>query len=233
METPPAQGDASQAVQPASDQSQQSGVPDGVQKRFDEMTAEKHAMARQLEEAKARENMYLAQIAAAVQQPRQEPVAQPQVQIDPDVQAAMEQRFGAFERRIGSLLQQIQGQQTVLQVRTGAVQQGLPEPVAARAEQITLQYAQRGYPIDPQVAYDLAAGQIYREQLAKQAQGNAARQNFNQPNPVFTQQSGFQTPVSQAPAPRPNFEQYLDGTKEGLQKYQAALEAAGIGDATF
>lgn len=231
LSTTTAQVEATQAPETPAQETQAPAVPEGVQKRFDEMTAEKHALQRQIEEAKARENMYLAEIAARAQAPQ--PAQQPQVQIDPDVQSAMDAKFAAYEKRMSAVLNQLQGQQAVLQVRTGAAQQGLPDPIRVKAEEITLQYARQGYTIEPNVAFDLAAGQVYREQLEKQRQGNALRQNFNQPNPLMTHQNGVPAPIQGSPAQRPNFEQHLDGTPEGLQRYMQALEQAGVHNTPF
>lgn len=173
-------------------QSQDQGaVPDGVQKRFDEMTAQKHAAQReaedyrrQVEEMKAREQIYLTEIAN-----RAERAAQPQTpDVDPEFKRQVEAAIAPLKQEMSRQLATLQAQTTIMQVRAEAVQRGLPDEVRTRAEKITEEYLKQGHLIDKEVAFRMAAGDAFLAQMAKQGTNQTARAAFNQPNPLLTSQ---------------------------------------------
>ncbi len=205
-------------------QPQNQGASEGAQKRFDELTAEKYELKRQLEDARAREQMFLAEAAARAQMAAQ--AARPQEpEVDPEFKRQVELAVRDLRQEMSRSVQQLQAQNAMMQVQSAAVQRGLPDPVRLKAAEITQGYLRQGHVIDPEVAFKMAAGEVYMEQLAKsQANGQALR-NFNQPNPLLTQQGVM--PAGQPQVQRKNY----DGLS--LDERIRQMEADGIGDVPF
>lgn len=161
---------------------------DGVQKRINELTAQRYDEQRKREAAEAREQAYLTQIADFMARGQQAPAA-PQVELDPEFKRAFDAAFSPFQKRMEMTLAQIQRAQAITQVRTQAPAH-LPDPVKVEAEKITNEYARQGYNIEAQMAYDIAAGRFFQQQLAEQQAAKLAGRQFNGNSvPMFTQQS--------------------------------------------
>lgn len=177
-----------QGTQPDGTPAGSQAPENGVEKRINELTAQRYDEQRKREAAEAREQAYLAQIADLMGR-QQAPAPQaPEVVVDPELKRQFDALMTPFQRQIEATLNQLQKVQTIGQIRQAA--QGLPEPVQKLAEDITLQYAKQGYKIEHDMALDLAAGQFYRRQAAEQSAGRAATQRFNGGGvPVLTGQS--------------------------------------------
>lgn len=217
MDSPAAQGEQSGAQAPnQSSEGQPAGQNEGIQKRINELTAEKHEAMRELEAMRARENAYLAEIAARAQAP----VPTQQVEVDPEFKKQLDSYMAPFQRQLQDTLKQLQTAQALVAVRTGG--SNLPDPVRQEAERITADYARKGYAIESEMAYKLAAGEVYLKQLATQASQKTQMQTFNGVTSVISQQSPL--PNTQTAPQRPDLNAMSPGQRI------AWFEANGIGD---
>lgn len=163
-------------------------APDGtgVEKRINELTAQRYDEQRKREAAEAREQAYLAQIADLMGRSQAAPA--PEVQVDPELKRQFEAMMTPFQKQIEATLGQLQKAQAVSHIRSQG--QALPGPVQQLAEQITERYSRQGYKIEAEMALDLAAGQYFRQTQAEQLAGKAATQRFNGNGvPMLTGQS--------------------------------------------
>lgn len=179
---PIAQGDAPD-VKPADGQVAEQN---GVEKRINELTAQRYEAQRRAEQAEAREQAYLAQMAELMAQ-RNVQQAEPAVQVDPEQKRAFEAMMAPMKREFENAIRELQKLQGLSQIRQA---QNVTDPVQRRAEEIIAQYAKQNYRIDPEMALDLAAGQIARQQMAEQNAAKAAGRAFNGSGaPILTTQS--------------------------------------------
>lgn len=179
---PTAQGNAPD-VKPVDGQAPEQNT--GVEKRINELTAQRYEAQRRAEQAEAREQAYLAQIAEIMSQQRAQP-QEPVVQVDPELRRQFEAMMAPMRREMEQTVRQLQQTQGISAIR----QANVADPVQKRAEEIILQYAKQNYRIDPEMALDLAAGQLARQQMAEQNAARAAGRAFNGNGvPVLTSQS--------------------------------------------
>jgi len=172
---------------------------EGIQKRFDQLTANLHEERRAREElTKQLLEMSLKQQAAPPPpppQPEADPLAQYADKIDPTVKDAVSAAVAATQRRMeqqfASMQQQYQQQMAQLQLHNVAASKpvAIPPEVKASAEQLLRQYP--GTP--PDVALELAYG---RHAIAEAARVKGV-QNYSPPS-----QPTFAAPP---PASRSNF----------------------------
>jgi hypothetical protein len=188
------------------------------------MTAKQHELARELEAARAREQMYLAEVAARAQM--QVAASRPQEpDVDPEFRRQVELAMSPLKQEMSRAIAQLQAQNSILQVRAEATQRGLPDPVKSRAEEITRAYLQQGHVIDKEVAMRMAAGDLYLDQIAKSQASRQAVSQFNQPNPLLTGQGVL--PVGQPQAQRPDYDSM------SLEERIRRMEADGVGNVPF
>jgi hypothetical protein len=158
----------------------------GVEKRINELTAQRYEAQRRADQAEAREQAYLAQMAELMAQTRAQP-AEPAVQIDPDRKREFDAYFNPIKREMENTIRELQKIQGLTAIRQA---QHTTSPIQQRAEELTLQYAKNGYRLDPEMALDLAAGQLHRQQISEQNAARAAGRAFNGSGvPVLTTQS--------------------------------------------
>jgi hypothetical protein len=195
-------------------------VPEGVQKRIDELTREKHEAIREAEKHKAAAEAALAAIAAQGQSKVEAP---PQVEIDPELRKQFDAYFGGYQRQMQQTVAELQKVSALSQARAGVAKAGLPEAVALEVEGVTEFYAKQGYVIQPDVALDIASGRVYRKQLADQAKNDAARRQSNTaPQGIQVQSAGIGLSVQ--PQNRP------DLSRMSPEQRIAWYESAGIGN---
>lgn len=211
-----------QGTQPvATPDNAQAEVGAGVQKRIDELTAQRYDAERKAAAMEAREQAYLAQIAELARTQAPAVQAAP-VEIDPGLKAQFDALYGAQQKRIEMTLAQLQRAQSLTQVRTQAPAY-LPDPVKLEAEKLTEEYARQGFNLDAKMAYDIASGRFYQQQLVEQASARAAGRAFNGTGvPMLTGQSIPN--VTQAP-PKPDLDKM--SLQERL-KYWDSAPAIGM-----
>lgn len=181
---PTAQGNAPD-VKPADGQAP-AVEQNGVEKRINELTAQRYEAQRRAEQAEAREQAYLAQMAELMAQQRAQVPQEPAVQIDPEQKRVFDAYFMPMKREMENTIRELQKIQGLTAIR----QASAPDPVQKRAEELVLQYARQGYRLDHEMALDLAEGQIARQQRAEQQAAKAAGRAFNGDTvPVITSQS--------------------------------------------
>lgn len=179
---PTAQGTQSD-VTPAD----QASEVNGVEKRINELTAQRYDEQRKREAAEAREQAYLAQIADLMGR-QQAAAPAPEVQVDPEQKRQFDAMMSPYLKQIEATLGRLEKVQAISQIRQAGT--NVPEPVQRKAEEITERYARQGYKIEAEMALDLAAGQYFRQVQAEQAAGKAASQRFNGSGvPMLTGQS--------------------------------------------
>lgn len=185
MVEPTAQGTQPDATPAGS----QANDGDGVQKRINELTAQRYDEQRKREAAEAREQAYLTQIADLISRSQPQAPQAPAVEIDPALKQQFDAMLSPFQKRLEMTLAQIQRAQAITQVRTQAPAY-IPDPVKNLAEKITEDYAKQGYNLDSEMAYDIALGRHRRQELISQSQAQGARTQFNGSGvPVLTGQS--------------------------------------------
>jgi hypothetical protein len=189
---------------------QQEQPKDNVQKRIDELTAEKYAAAKAAEEAQRQ----VAQLTALVAQQMERQVAAPPQQeqlpegVDPNMAKFFDSRLKSLEeeykRRTDQMIWQMQNQiaQQTVDNQYAHVPPEVRRDAAARLTNLRMQYGEK-------VSMEDAMAVAHWQWLKSQGQQQRAQQynNMGQPLPM---QGAPQMPVQQAqmqsPAMRPDWD---------------------------
>lgn len=218
----------------ANDIAEQPAVSEGVQKRFDEMTAARRAaeeQARQLQAQLMEQSATMAQLAMQAQQRQVAPVAAPvdplaqfKDTLDPvaaqAIQAAVAETRRQMEAMYAPRLAAQDAQLAGMAVHSEAANiPNLPKEVAARAAQLAAQWRQAGINYPPGDALNFALGEYQRGQLVKAAPvvGYDPRNAMPGVTPGYT------------PAPPQAHSRALPSNFDQLNRAQqnAALDASG------
>lgn len=167
------------------DPAQSNAVPDnaGIQKRIDELTAQRHAEAAKaeaLQQQLMQQAAITAEQAARLQQIEAE--RSRQVTVNPldayketvdgnvlsAVQAALAEQNKQFQMQLDQMNRTQSAQLAALNVqRQVSVIPGIPVEVSARAEGLIREWRKNGWNFPEQDAIDIALGQITREKMQK------------------------------------------------------------------
>ena len=162
---------SAQAEQPQAPAEQAPAVNEGIQKRFDEMTARQRDLERQNQELVASILAQAAkqqQVPAVQAPPEADPLAQYGDRLDPTVQEAIRAQANAIKKQYEGIISQQQAafsaQLSEMQVYTQAAQSGvqIPDEVKAKAAQIARQHN-----TSPDIALKLAYGEFALDQQKK------------------------------------------------------------------
>lgn len=148
-------------------------VPEGVQKRIDELTAKNGEFERKYSELQLKyENMANGVAASLGVNPQPN-----QPQIDPGLQAAINAALGPVVNELRNLRQGAQSralQETFQQTRA-------PDAVTKRAQELYDEYARKGVILQPDIVRRQAWGEIAEQEHLKSVAANQQRGNFNMP----------------------------------------------------
>jgi hypothetical protein len=173
---------------------------EGIQKRFDEMTAKQYELSKQNQELMERLTQATVQLAQNTQPARPAEVS-PVEKYSADLDPRLIETMKAMESKYTGQLRQMQMQ---LEAKTGAMQiqqqaaamRGLPPEVAQRAAQLYEQSKLNGSAATPEEALRYAMGDFALAQMAKgQAVLGVPTTAFSPPSP------GFNAPNPQVTSP--------------------------------
>lgn len=188
-ENPSAQGQqpvAENTAQPTENQAQpvpQAPVQsDGIQRRFDELTARFHE-AERARQAAATQNQELMQMLLSQQHSRAPaPPQDPQIpdNVDPEMRQLLEAYTAPLKRQLAETQVQYGRQLSMMQLRQEAAQAGYDNRVVSRAEQLLNQWSnQRLQGWNPGDALTYAAGELFMQEKARSTQLRDERGRFN------------------------------------------------------
>lgn len=175
-------------------------VPEGIQRRFDEMTAELHTARSQMD-AVMQQNQ---QLLTMVQQPTAQVVAaDPYADVDPALAGLLKNQQEQFTKQLTALQQSFASAMAPMQLQQH-VAPGEDPRVVVRANELIRNWNQRGLQLSPTDALTFAAGELARQERTATLQQNAAKQQFNGLSAsVLTgrREENVQPPVTQQPLP--------------------------------
>lgn len=159
------------------------GVPENIQKRFDEMTAQRHEAERRAAELEGRLQALQQQQMAQLMAMQQAQQVQPQgPNIDPERRAELEAILNPITQRFEQQMARMQslfgGQ--IVGMKVAAAAQPYGSAVAQRASQLVEQYAAQGTVLDPDIAVKLAYAEVNMAAAGQGQLSEVQRQNLNQ-----------------------------------------------------
>lgn len=217
-----------QAVQTQAEKQEAAGaVPEGVQKRFDELTAKMRDYERLYQDSVGTNNQLLAALAQAQTQGMQPRSQEPEIEIDPEEARKLEYIIGKTQAPLMKKIEQLQAQ--VVQTRNGGamgeVQAQLQKynnpALTSEVHRLLKQWEQNGHLQNgvtvPTDALDLALGKMARTDPA--GQSRAARERFNAGGAPLSQHGGA---ASRRVEPRGSTEGFNDMDLNSLSPTQLA-----------
>ncbi len=174
-----------QPAETANDTSQQAtpeGQQAGLQKRFDELTAQKYAAERALAEQQGQFNQLMAAVTA--QQLQAQQAQQPRIEIDPEevrrVEAVIGPQLKQMQQMMGQLQETLQMQQLHTSAPAYVPQQIAQNPeVIARAQTLLRGWRANNVPATPQDAMMHASAEFLFKQQGNPQANRQAVQTFN------------------------------------------------------
>lgn len=222
-EQPPVQGGESDGAQ-AGDQSR--AFSEGIQKRFDQLTAKNYEAQARIELLQQQLVQMGAQAAAQPREPAPEP--DPYENLDPALVAVLRRQERMFQAQTQQLMQRFEASNLSSQVAQMGRDQGLPSEVVTKAATLAAAMREKGIPLNAKDALHFAAGEAYLEGRLKAGQPRTAEGQFAPMNPVLGGQNG-------APAAAPMTAKALPNNFDRLDPADQLrlLQSRGVEDQEF